>query len=654
MPAMSKLSALPPTLSLRSRSALRAVLPMLAVLLLAAAAPAAFAKHHGEKPNILWITSEDNGPHLGCYGDKYAVTPNLDALAKQGMLYKVCWSTAPVCAPARTCILTGMYGPSNGGQHMRSMADLPAQIKGYPEYLRKAGYYTTNNSKTDYNVGVDMSKTWDSSGRKAHWKNRGKGQPFFAVFNHTISHESQIRNKINKADQIHDPSKAPIPAYHPDVEETRKNWAQYYDRITMMDKRAGQNLKELEQAGLHNDTIVFYYGDHGSGMPRSKRWPYNSGLHVPLIVYFPKKWQHLAPKDYAVGGQSDRLVGFVDLAPTVLSLAGVKPPKHMQGLAIAGKHETAPPKYIYGFRGRMDERYDMVRTVRDQRYVYLRHYMPHKVYGQYVAYMFQTHTTRKWKELYDAGKLNAAQSRFWQTKPTEELYDLQADPDEVNNLASDQKHATKLVEMRSALEAHVLKSRDIGFLPEGMFHRRANKAGVTPYEYAQSDKYDLPRILNIANLATAFKEDHKPFLADALKDKDAAVRYWAAIGLMLRGKAGYGAANFVLAEMMASDPSPEVRVAAAESLAKFGHDKDAKKAIATLMHFGDANNADAFVAMYALSVIEDVVAMKGKKAVELGVSADAIAKLPAKHASLRRGGSSYLPNLIKKIVSDLR
>ena len=240
-------------------------------------------------PNILWITSEDNGPQLGCYGDKYAITPNLDKFAAKGMRYTRASSTAPVCAPARTTIISGIYPPSNGGEHMRSMTRLPDGFKMYPNYMREAGYYCTNNSKEDYNI-EKTGEVWNESGKKAHWKNRPKDKPFFAIFNSTISHESKIRNDIDDKDRIHDPANARIPAYHPDTPIVRKDWAQYYDRMTMMDTISGNDLKQVHDAGLDDNTIVFYYGDHGSGMPSSKRWPYFSGLNVPLIVYFPEKW----------------------------------------------------------------------------------------------------------------------------------------------------------------------------------------------------------------------------------------------------------------------------------------------------------------------------------------------------------------------------
>ena len=244
-----------------------------------------------DHPHILWLTSEDHGPEMGCYGDALAVTPNVDGLARKGMLFDLAWSCAPVCAPARTCIITGMYPPSIGGQHMRSMVSLPDEMQFYPWYLKKAGYYTSNNSKQDYNVNK-MEQGWDASSKKAHYRDRAEDQPFFAVFNVTVSHESKIRKRPHAPTL--DPAKIRVPAYHPDNAESRQDWAQYYDIVSQADAMAGQRLAELARAGLTDDTIVFYYGDHGSGMARSKRWPYNSGLSVPMVVYFPEKWKHLA------------------------------------------------------------------------------------------------------------------------------------------------------------------------------------------------------------------------------------------------------------------------------------------------------------------------------------------------------------------------
>jgi len=344
-----------------------------------------------EQPNILWIVAEDINPHLGCYGDMNAVTPNIDGLATNALRYTKCWSTAPVCAPARTALITGAYPPSLGAEHMRSMVKMPDFMRMYPQFLRDRGYYCVNNSKEDYNV-AKSGKVWDESSKKAHWKKRKSSQPFFAVFNIGVSHESQIR--VRPHAPKHDPARVRLPAYHPDVPEVRHDWAQYYDKITEMDAIVGSRLQELGDAGLADDTIVFFYGDNGSGMPRSKRWPYNSGLNVPLIIRVPERFRQLAPEDYRPGAATDRLVGFVDFAPTLLSLAGIKPPDWMQGHAFMGRFAAASHKHIFGFRGRMDERYDLVRSVRNDRFIYLRNYRPDLIYGQHLAYMFETPTTQ--------------------------------------------------------------------------------------------------------------------------------------------------------------------------------------------------------------------------------------------------------------------
>ena len=434
------------------------------------------------RPNILWLTSEDNGPHLGCYGDAFATTPNLDRLAQKGLCYRLCWSNAPVCAPARTAIITGMYPTSLGAEHMRSLVRLPPGVRLFPQLLREAGYYCTNCRKEDYNV-IKPGQVWDESSRKAHWKNRPKGRPFFAVFNSTKSHESQIRRRPHKL--MHDPAKVRVPAYHPDRPEVRADWAQYYDKITEMDAELGQRLRELEQAGLADETIVFYFGDHGSGMPRSKRVPYNSGLQVPLIVYIPPRFAHLRPDDWKAGGMSDRLVSFVDLAPTVLSLCGIRPPAWMQGQAWLGPWAAPPRKYVFGFRGRMDERYDLMRTVTDGRYVYVRNFHPHLPLGQYIAYMFRTPTTRIWHELYEAGKLNAVQAAFWEPKPFEALFDLATDPDETRNLASDPAYRQVRDRMRAALWQWLRQVQDVGFIPEAMLLARCQ--GTSPYRWIRQN-----------------------------------------------------------------------------------------------------------------------------------------------------------------------
>jgi len=594
-------------------------------------------------PNILWITSEDNGAHLGCYGDKYSTSPHIDRLAKHSLRYTKASSTAPVCAPARTTIISGIYPPATGAEHMRSMTRLPKAFKMYPTYLRELGYYCTNNSKEDYNLQKE-GEVWHESSRNAHWSNRPKGKPFFAVFNHTISHESQIRNKIAPENRIHDPAKVRIPAYHPDTPEVRRDWAQYYDRITMMDRLVGKTLKEISDAGLANDTIIFYYGDHGSGMPRNKRWPYFSGLNIPLIVHVPEKYKHLAPADYKVGGTSDRLVGFIDLAPTTLSIAGMKPPSHMQGHAFMGKHAAPEQPYSYGFRGRMDERYDMVRTVFDGRYVYIRNYMPHKIYGQFIAYMFQTPTTRVWHDLYHAGKLNESQSKFWQSKPAEELYDLKNDRDEVNNLAKSKEHANALRRLRRAHVRWVKDVRDIGFLPEAEIQSRASND--SPYEMGRdSSRYDLDAVYNAANTATRLGKKNTKKLAELIKSDNSAVRYWAAMGYLIRGKSGIRNGREVLTAAL-EDKSPSVQIIAAEALGRYGNNKEAKRSADLLMKYANAVDNGISLSMLSLNALDylDEKAAHHK---------DTIAKLPKRDPNADPRTRNYAGNLIGKITRDL-
>lgn len=553
------------------------------------------------RPNILWITAEDMGPHLGACGDAYAVTPNLDRLAARGTIYMNAWSNAPVCAPARTSIISGMDPCALGALHMRSHVPMPTGISMFPAYLREAGYYCTNNVKEDYNL-FKPEGTWDESSNRAHYRNRGKGQPFFAVFNHTITHESQIRRRPHTL--VHDPAKAPIPAYHPDTPEVRHDWAQYYDNITTMDEQAGRLLAELEKDGLLDDTIIFFYGDHGSGMPRSKRWPYNSGLNVCVVASIPAKYRHLASTGYVQGGRSRRLVEFVDLAPTMLSLAGIRPLEHFHGEAFLGRFAGRPKRYLHGFRGRMDERLDCVRSARDERFVYVRNYMPHKIYGQYLAYMWETPTTQVWERLYKEGRLNGAQRKFWEPKPPEELYDLRSDPDEVNNLAGSAAHRAVLERMRAEHRRYELSIRDTGLLAESEMHARAR--GASPYDMAKdSRRFDAARILDAAQLASGLDAAAAKTLGRMLEDPDSGVRYWAAMGLLMRGAAAVAAHAEAMRKAL-GDESAAVRIAAGEALGRFGGGEELKAAMEALAPLCHPVRNGAYAAVEALNAVEAV------------------------------------------------
>jgi N-sulfoglucosamine sulfohydrolase len=550
---------------------------MSAILVVGSMATVEAGAEPPRRPNILWITCEDISPNLGCYGDAYAVTPNLDRLASQGVRYTSAFAPIGVCAPSRSSLITGMYAPSLGTQHMRCQGTLPDYVKCFPEYLRRAGYYCTNNVKTDYNFKHDKA-TWDESSPQAHWRKRGKDQPFFSVFNFTTSHESQIRLPEAQYQkrmagftprERHDPAEAPIPPYHPDTPEVRRDWARYHDMITFMDKQAGEILGQLEADGLAGDTIVFFFSDHGAGMPRSKRWLYDSSTRVPLIVRFPSGYESLAPG--RPGTATDRLVSFVDFGPTVLGLAGVDVPSHMQGRPFLGARAAAPREYVYGFRDRMDERTDLIRSVRDARYKYIRNYMPQLPWfgSQHISYMYEMPTMRAWQRLADQGKLAGASAVFMaRSKPTEELYDTQADPFEVRNLADAPEHRDALHRLREAHRAWQEEVVDLGLLPEADLRTRfGNRA---PYDAVRRDPslYPLRRIADAADLANRRESSDLPKLVALLRDGDPAVRYWAAVGIGSLGEAAAPASKATAGAL--ADPSPTVRVAAADALCRMG------------------------------------------------------------------------------------
>ncbi|MBI5397341.1 MAG: sulfatase-like hydrolase/transferase [Verrucomicrobia bacterium] len=526
------------------------------------------------RPNILWLTAEDICPNLGCYGDKYAATPNLDRFATQAVRYTQAFGITGVCAPNRSCLITGVFPTRLGSHGMRSTTTLPAAVKCFSEYLREAGYYCSNNAKTDYNFAVPKD-AWDECSRKGHWRNRKPGQPFFAVFNHEVCHESRIRvpepqyqqntARLTPA-QRHDPAKAPVPPFHPDTPEVRRDWARYYDNITAMDYQIADKLKELEDAGLAEDTIVFFFGDNGTGLPGMKKWIWEGGLHVPLMVRFPKKWQHLAPA--APGQTTDRMVSFVDFAPTVLSLCGVKLLPHLQGTAFLGEQAGKPREFIHAIRDRMAERFDIVRVVRDRRYQYHRNFMPHLTWSQFVSYTEEMPTMKVWRRLATEGKLTGPPARYFSlTKPVEELYDNETDAQQINNLAANPKHRDKLERLRTECVRWMKATGDLGLLPEHEMLVRA--AGSTPWEIATDPrKNPLDALLDAAGIASEMKGANAARLTALLGNADAAMRWWGALGLVALGKDAKPAESALRKALV--DDSPSVRIAAAEAIGNLG------------------------------------------------------------------------------------
>ena len=530
-----------------------------------------FSQKQQDRPNILWLVSEDNhASYLGCYGNEQATTPNLDKLAEQGILYKNAFANAPVCAPMRNSIITGMFASSLGCHNMRSKYPIPDKFQFFPQYLRKAGYYCTNNAKEDYNT-TKPDNVWDESSPDAHYKNRKKGQSFFAIFNTNLSHEHKIHfhEKIPENELQHNPANIKIRPYHPDLPEIRHTYATYYDYITKMDARVGQLLQELEERGLAEETIVFYYSDHGGVLPRSKRYLFESGTKIPLIVRFPKKFQHLAPEK--PGSKIDRLVSLVDLAPTLLSLSNMNIPGRFQGHAFLGTSATKEPEYLYFFRNRMDERYDMMRAVRDKRFRYIRNYMPHRKYGLHLWYLWRSEATRAWEKAYKEGRCNQIQSRFWEYKEPEELYDCQVDPHNINNLAKDRKYRNILLRLRRENKSFVREIRDAGFIPEGMMLELARNS--TTYEMKEDHNLPLNRIIETAELATIKDKKKIPVIIDRLNDNSPAVRFWAATGCAILPDKTKSAMP-ELKELM-HDDFGDVRIAACEALCKMGYKRPA-------------------------------------------------------------------------------
>jgi len=438
-----------------------------------------------ERPNILWISCEDISPQLGCYDDPHAITPNLDRLATQGAKFTRAFTPAGVCAVVRSSVITGTYAPAIGSQNMRSRVIPPAGVKCFPEYLRAAGYFCTNRDKTDYQFPPPPT-VWDRQGpRHQDWRERrDPKQPFFSVVNLTITHESQIRHSEARHAEIveligkenaRDPDRMAdsLPVYLPDTPETRRDWAWYHDNITRMDQQVGELLERLEADGLAESTLVVFWSDHGMGMPRGKRWLYDTGTLVPMIV----RW----PGEIPQGSVRDDLVSMIDLAPTMLSVASLPIPTVMQGRVFLGDNTGPEPSYLFFHRDRMDEVFEVQRAARDRRWKYIRNFEPEKPYSQRLDYMDQMPTMIRWRELAAAGELVGPQAHwFAETKPIEELYDTLADPWEVNNLAERPQYAERLARMRVATEDWQRSIGDTGMLPEAVMMEEMLPKGSYP------------------------------------------------------------------------------------------------------------------------------------------------------------------------------
>lgn len=560
-----------------------------------------------KQPSILWITAEDMSPTLGCYGDAYADSPHIDALAKKSALYTHAFATAPVCSPVRSCLITGCYPPSLGTHQMRSAFPIADEITGFPSYLRKAGYYTTNNVKTDYNTAnyqKIIEASWDESSPTAHWRNRpDKQQPFFAVFNLMTSHQSrtmqwpyekfqaEVQSRLTSA-EIHDPARAPLPPYYPDTPIVRKTVARYYDCVTAMDKEVGEILKQLKDDGLEDDTIVFFYSDHGSGMPRHKRALLDSGMRVPLLIHAPKKYADLIPAK--MGTKTDALISFIDFSPSVLNLAGIERPLYMKGLSLLGENVSQPRTLVWGHRDRVDEVIDCARSVRTQRYLYIRNYMPHLGYNQRTAWPDGGEIRHEFYRLTDREKLTPAQWQFVSpTRPVEELYDCKTDPHNLENLAESAEHQKLLKRLRTFTHLQDASYGDQGLCPEIELQNVLNSHAANRKTGAETKLFWF----EVATAADKVGMADEPAYLRLLDDKNPSIRYWGAVAMAGLKEPSHKAIVDLLLAL--KDKSAAVRIAAADALARHGKTDQAVTAL-----IADLAAEDMTTVMYAARAIE--------------------------------------------------
>ncbi len=530
-----------------------------------------------EKPNILWIVSEDNSSHwIGCYGNNQAKTPHIDKLATEGVLFEHAYSNAPVCAVARATILTGVYSPTMGTQHMRSRHTIPAKYRPNVSYLRAAGYYCTNAAKTDYNFEGNDTSYWDQSSNKAHYRNRPEGAPFFAIFNLTTSHESSLfKNKPAEPIRLK-PGEIELPPYLPDLPEIRNDYARYHDRITQMDAEVGKILRDLKKAGLSENTIVIYTSDHGGILPRGKRYLEETGVKIPMVVRVPKKFKTLSP--FAAGQRVAEPISFIDFSPTFLSLAGIEKPTQMQGRAILGAGRTPPAEdeMEFLFADRFDELYGMRRGLTDGKWKYIRNFNPHLPQSPYSFFQFGQPGWTAYEKAWKEGKLSGIHKEQWEAPViSEQLYDLSADPWETKNLATEPAHAEKLATLRARLKSTMIETKDTGIIPEPLFAELSK--GSTIADFAQSDKFDLDGVLDLAFTASAMDARNIPALTESLTSKDPVKRYWATLGLLVLGEKSVDSAEAVTP--LLRDAAPVVRTTAAEALIRWGEKDLGSKAM---------------------------------------------------------------------------
>ena len=524
------------------------------------------------QPNILWITCEDLSPILGCYGDRVANTPNIDLFAQNAVRFTNAYASAPICTPARSSLITGVYASSMGTHHLRGVVPKSDKIKCFTEFLRERGYYCTNNVKEDYNF-ITPEEAWDESSDSAHWRNRKPEQPFFSVFNFMVTHQSQTRYGIEKLNEINstldekdriNPDDVEIPPYYPDTPIVRNNIASLYTQVHIMDKKFQEIINQLEEDGLRENTIIFFYSDHGTGLPRGKGYLHDTGIKVPLIIEFPEKYKHYSPAK--AGAFSDELVNFIDFPPTVLSLTGIDPPKHMQGNPFLGQYKKDSNDYVVSIRDRRDEVLMFSRSIRTDKYHYIRNFLPHRPRMQRNFYSEITPIRQELRRLDNLGLLQLNEAWLMgDSVPVDELYDTETDPHELNNLAKEAEHLEIMELLKRNLFSWMVETKDLGLVPE--YEMIEKSKGGAPYD-TFSGNFDPKPILDLVDKIGRGKQ-HIDSFNFALQSSNPVYRYWGATGLAALGQNAVESKELLQSTL--NDPVPYVRFAASEAICNIGY-----------------------------------------------------------------------------------
>ena len=558
-----------------------------------------------DQPNFVWFTSEDNSVHFSrIYDENGVAMPAIERLASHGLTFDHAFSNAPVCSVARTTLLTGAYAPRIGAQyHRRSrLVPMPEEGQMYPWYLQQAGYYTTNNSKTDYNVMVDQG--WDDSSPDALWRGRKEGQPFFHVQNTALTHESSLhftRDEMMTVQNLTPSDSISLFPYFPDTPTFRYTHARYLDNHIKVDNYFAEYIDMLEDDGVLDDTFIFYFGDHGGVLPRGKGYIYENGLHVPLIVYVPENWRHLVDGDY--GDRVRGFVSFIDFAPTVLNLAGIEVPSHMDGSPFLGPQidleRVNERDQAFGYADRFDEKIDHVRSLRKGKFKYIRNYQPFNVDGLWNDYRYIMLAYQEWWELFRSVELNEIQSQFFEARPPEQLFDLENDPHELQNLAGDLEYGEILTDMRSSLSRKVKSINDLSMFPESMLLEEAFEDPVT---FGRNNSSRISRLVDTADLSLRDFDSAREEINSALNSKDPWQRYWALIVLSSFGEQANSFAQRAN-DIAQSDDENLVRLRAIEFLALIGKENPSQLLPALLI--SSANEVEATIILNTAVLLRD-------------------------------------------------